>query len=52
MTIACRASDERLLDWLALRARGVTCDRIAARDGVSPSYVRSVTSRIMRESAE
>lgn len=51
MSVASRESDERLLTMLRLREAGWSPERIAARYGVTPSYVRSITTRIMRESA-
>ena len=46
-----RASDQRLLDWLASRDRGEPCASIAARWGVSEKTVSATLAKIRKDDA-
>lgn len=47
-----RASDERLLEWLALRRQGVAAREIARRYGVQAGRVINDTNAVRRDDAE
>jgi hypothetical protein len=46
---AARAADERVLEWIADLERGISVDRIAARDGVAAVDVAAVTGAVLAD---
>lgn len=46
---AARAADERVLGWIADLDRGISVDRIAARDGVAAADIAAVTGAVLAE---